>query len=554
VGLREIGGLRDAEDEIEGLLTVGSMVRESVGYDILGEDDTVWQPDSDTVVDGPGGPDLVPVLHAEIKGLCESDRELESVPEVEGERESTAESVNTAVVLTLPVDDHEDLAVKVSAKEAVTFAVALTVPEVATVPDLAVEPDGDPEELPVASDERDGSRDTLSLTLCDGDPESVTHMLLVGASVCDTEAVAVLVLATEALSLRELVGVPDIVTTAEPVGRGEALLAPEREGASVRELEAVAKTETDGAPVAVDFPPDAVGKDDGVRSATVGDMEAVRDPVFDKDGELDAEALRLSIDAVGKLLVDAALVSVKEALGDSDTVAKTETVTKLVSEAAGVRDCTSELLSLGLPESEERSVRDNSGDEDADGERLSGAVGAAVRETEREAGVEAVMRGEPEWDPHAVAVAVVVPGFEPAPETEGQAEAVGDTHGVAVPFRDSVAVREPKPDTEGLPVPAVLSEGERESRGEDDTLEVPISVAESAAERDADEQMEGSPVVLGDRDTTPLTEGVPQGEGVFRGVCDAVEQIETAVVALRRPLPDLSGLAEASPDPEGVPT
>ena len=31
VGLNEMGGLRDADEEMEGLLTVGSMVLESVG-------------------------------------------------------------------------------------------------------------------------------------------------------------------------------------------------------------------------------------------------------------------------------------------------------------------------------------------------------------------------------------------------------------------------------------------------------------------------------------------------------------------------------------------
>jgi hypothetical protein len=168
----------------------------------------------------------------------------------------------------------------------------------------------------------------------------------------------------------------------------------------------------------------------------------------------------------------------------------------------------------------------------------------------------------------------------------GQGVEERDPHGVMVPFTEAVAATDGAAEGEGLPETLTRGEGVRDSRGDADALAVPLSVAERPAERDAEGQLEGAPLELGDRDSPLLKVAVPHGEGVLPGErepallaerggvpLDRTEAVraaegeaplegerEGAVVRERAPVgeaqgegvPDVCGDSEPVPDPEGT--
>ena len=156
-------------------------------------------PVADTVMEGPGGPDLVPELQAEASGLRESDSEPDSVAEGETDCVGAADSVASADVLALPVPDRVVLAVSEDIGDPVVAIVVVTDEVPALEADLAALADGDPEELHVPGAVREGFRDTVSFGVVDTDTVSVLTAEAVGASDCDTVPQAVEVATTEAV-------------------------------------------------------------------------------------------------------------------------------------------------------------------------------------------------------------------------------------------------------------------------------------------------------------------------------------------------------------------
>ena len=271
-------------------------------------------PEPDTVVEGPGGPDLVPVLQAEGRGLRESDSEPDSVPEVEADWVGTAESVASADVLALPVPDLVVLAVSEDTGDTVTAIVVVTEEVPATEADFAAVADGDPEELHVSGAVRDGFRDAVSLGVVDTDTVSVPAADAVGASDCDTVLQAVEVATTEAVCVVERVA-QEVPVATEGEGAAVAELAAEREGAEEAVPLAEADTDKEGAPLAV-LHADVVPLPLGENSATVGDTELDRDVEGDAVVKGDGEELRLSMVAEGTPLPEPAVEVEEEGVAE----------------------------------------------------------------------------------------------------------------------------------------------------------------------------------------------------------------------------------------------
>ena len=357
-------------------------------------------------VEGPAGPVFVPVGDTLPRGLRESDSEVVRVTETEGEPDGAAESVLAAEALGLPELDLVARDVSVKMKEPVVSTEFVTVAEVAPVTDLAAEPDGEPEELRDKAPERDGARETVSFPLEDGDRVSVTTVVGVGGSDGDAEPHAVAVPTAETLT--EGLKVPhEVAVPTDAVASDEAEEAAERLSAAVPVTAPVTDAEGEKATVVValtDGEPEA----DAEGGPTEGDTEEERDAVTDAVEAGEREGLRLSMEAVGAIVSEAPAEVVGEEmpepvarLGDGEELAVPRAALPLCDS-----DATGDTLWLGLPDSDEHSVRVGSGDLDAEGEPVSGALGAAERDTESEGCREAEPRGEAEWDGDAVLMGV----------------------------------------------------------------------------------------------------------------------------------------------------
>lgn len=246
------------------------------------------QAETDTVMEGKGGPDFVPVWHLEGRGLCESDSERgDQVGE--GDPEDDPDAVITPEALALPVPVLEDLALPESTADEVSTADVVTVAVVATEPDLAPVADGDPDELKVPGAVREATLDAVSLVLPDTDTVSVLAAEAVGASDCDTVAHAVEVATGVLVMLGEIVA--HVVTVAtETEGAAVAELGAERETAAETVPFAVADADWEGTLLAV-LHADVVILAVSEFRGPVGDREPVTDVEGDAVVTADGEEL-----------------------------------------------------------------------------------------------------------------------------------------------------------------------------------------------------------------------------------------------------------------------
>jgi hypothetical protein len=99
-------------------------------------------------------------------------------------------------------------------------------------------------------------------------------------------------------------------------------------------------------------------------------------------------------------------------------------------------------------------------------------------------------------------------------DTEGHPEGERLELMVPVPYTEGVARMVTRALADKAPLLLTVLEGERESRGEADTLSVVYAVAERAGERDAEEQIVGAPLTLGDCESVLLAVAVPHGEAL----------------------------------------
>ncbi len=247
------------------------------------------QVETDTVMENPGGPLLVPVEHMEGKGLCESDSEPLIEPVGEEDPEGNPDSVITTEALALPVPVLEDLSLPEPTADEVGTTDVVTVAVVATEPDLTPVADGDPDELRVPGAVREATLDAVSIVLPDTDIVTVLAAEAVGASDCDTVAHAVEVATGVLVTLWELVA--HVVTVAtETVAAAVAELGAERETAAETVPFAVADANWEGTPLVVlhaDIVILAVSEFRG----PVGDREPVTDVEGDAVETVDGEEL-----------------------------------------------------------------------------------------------------------------------------------------------------------------------------------------------------------------------------------------------------------------------
>lgn len=444
--------------------------------------------------------------------------------------------------LPVPIKEADCAADPLSHALLVAVAQALSVPEgLSEGPPLPlrgaegdVEPLPLPEKLPVTVPETEALADVEGLEVEERTPLPVAAGLGVAEAVlvraddgdAAVESVAILLV---------LVVVGDGVAVLEPpppaTVSGDALALPPveeptREG--VAEADAQREAEEEALVDAVTLPL-RLGEGEVVllRLPAAGESEWGEEALADLEGEPLAE--RVPPVRVG---IDVAL----------SAVALTEGLWEALGEIEGVRD--REALPLGvLAPSDCVPVADANGDAEGRAEALPAAVGEgvpvamplavadtegdalALRAPERLVVLDATRLGVPQGE--------VEPLDEPSRQGEGVALQEGDSVGLALPLGTPLTEAEPlvesTPETLRCVVLLTLLQGLvlalNEPQGE--ALGLPLGRAVRDGERDAELQRE--PLALAEALRSPLFEAPRKGEGVLKGVLDALVESVAAM-------------------------